>query len=397
MWNHLRANLLLVVLSLLLCCVLYPLVLWGVGQAAFRNQAQGSLLDADGKPTEDADRARGSLLIAQPFTGPEYFHPRPSATTPAYNAAASGGSNLAASNPALRGRVAQLLGTVARYSKDYQDRHKPEGEQNVQKDIVAWFDKGVKEKRDLFGEWAERYPTMAKNWATSSDPIKAYVLQWADDHPEVKRQWREANNGAANEPGPDDLAALFFRSYGKEHPGTWPAPPADGKEKVAKPMAPAESDIQSTFFEMWLTEQWNAGNLDPTKDFDQVPADMVMTSGSGLDPDITLRNAKYQSDGVVRGNVENLLKPYIDVQVTKQAGKDADEGRKKEIEDQVRNDPETKKKQAKLEAEVRKAVDELLDQQASRPMWGLAGDEPLVNVLRLNLALKARVEKMHVE
>jgi K+-transporting ATPase ATPase C chain len=328
MWNHLRANLLLVGLSLLLCCVLYPLILWGVGQVAFRNQAQGSLLDADGKPTEDPDKAVGSLLIAQPFNGPEYFHPRPSSAN--YNAAASGGSNLAASNPALRGRVAQLLGTIARYSKDYQDRHKSEGEQNVQKDIVAWFDQGTKEKRDLFAEWAERYPTMAKDR------------------------------------------------------GAWPT-------------APVESDIASTFFEMWLAEQWKAGKLDPAKDFDQVPADMVMTSGSGLDPDITLRNAKYQSDGVVSGNVEKVLKPYIDEQVEKQAGKGADEDRKKAIEKAVRDDPQTKKKKEYWEAEVRKVVDELLAQQASRPMGGLAGDEPLVNVLRLNLALKARVEKMHVE
>ena len=73
----------------------------------FPFQANGSMLmDADGK-------AMGSSLIAQPFTKDEYFQPRPSAA--AYDASASASSALAASNYALRNRVANTLGPLVKY------------------------------------------------------------------------------------------------------------------------------------------------------------------------------------------------------------------------------------------------------------------------------------------
>lgn len=75
--------------------VAYPLVVTGVGQAVFSNQAHGSLILRDGKPV-------GSALIGQNFSDPGHFWGRPSATSPApYNAAASGGSNQGPLNPAL--------------------------------------------------------------------------------------------------------------------------------------------------------------------------------------------------------------------------------------------------------------------------------------------------------
>ncbi len=83
---HLRANLLLLVLTLLVCSVVYPLVLWGIGQTVFHEKAQGSLV------TDVSGKAIGSMLIAQPFTADEFFQPRPSAAS--YNGAASGASNL---------------------------------------------------------------------------------------------------------------------------------------------------------------------------------------------------------------------------------------------------------------------------------------------------------------
>ncbi len=99
---HFRANLWLLGLTVLLCCVLYPLMLWGIGQGVFPNKASGSLIDKDGKPVskDKESEAVGSRLIGQPFNGPEYFQPRPSA--PSYDASASGGSNLSANNPKLR-------------------------------------------------------------------------------------------------------------------------------------------------------------------------------------------------------------------------------------------------------------------------------------------------------
>lgn len=74
--------------------VLYPLVVTGVSQALFHDQANGSVII-------QGDKAVGSSLIGQSFDDARYFWGRPSATGPAYNAAASSGSNLGPINPAL--------------------------------------------------------------------------------------------------------------------------------------------------------------------------------------------------------------------------------------------------------------------------------------------------------
>lgn len=86
--------------------IVYPLVVTGIGQSVFKDQANGSLIVQNG-------RVVGSALIGQQFDAPEYFWGRLSATSPMpYNAANSGGSNLGPTNPALqdevKGRLAAL-------------------------------------------------------------------------------------------------------------------------------------------------------------------------------------------------------------------------------------------------------------------------------------------------
>ncbi len=195
---HLRAIFLLLCLTVLICCVLYPLTLWAIARGVFPDKASGSLIVADGKVV-------GSRLIAQPFTRPEHFWPRPSAVS--YDAGASGGSNLSANNPKLRERVVQALAELKKY-------------------------------------------------------------------------------------------------------------PSDPKREV--------------------------------------PADLVMASGSGLDPHITLQNAQYQLDRVVDT-------------WAKKTGADP--------------------------AAVRKAIKDLLNRKAAAPLGGLAG-EKLINVLEVNLALPEAMKRI---
>lgn len=79
--------------------VIYPMLITGLGQAAFPSQAAGSLIHS-------GDTLIGSKLIGQNFSDPKYFWGRPSATSPqAYNGLASGGSNLGPLNPALVDKI----------------------------------------------------------------------------------------------------------------------------------------------------------------------------------------------------------------------------------------------------------------------------------------------------
>ena len=84
---ELRASIAATLLLAVLCCGIYPAVVWAVGQGLFSDKANGSLVRFNGKVV-------GSALIAQGFAGPAYFHPRPSAAGQGYDAVNSGGTNL---------------------------------------------------------------------------------------------------------------------------------------------------------------------------------------------------------------------------------------------------------------------------------------------------------------
>jgi len=278
-------------------CVLYPLSLWIVGQLFFSFQANGSIL------RDESGKAIGSALIAQPFSKDEYFHPRPSAAS--YDAAASASSALAASNYALRDRIARSLGPIV---KDQQGKL-------IGPEVEAWFQKDrFQGKAGIVAQWASLHPSLAQAWVSADASHAATVAQWAKSHPGVKAA---------------DLALVFFQNFSKENPGKFPL--TQGRE------------IQALFFDLWRQDH-------PDVLLQEVPADMVTTSGSGLDPHISLQNAEFQLDRVA----------------TKWA---ADLKRKPE--------------------ELKGEIEALLQQNTHAPLGGLLG-EKFINVLEMNLALRKK-------
>jgi len=100
MWKELKPAVLLFVVLSVITGLVYPFIITGIAQGVFPRQANGSLIEKDGK-------AVGSELIGQPFGAPKYFWSRPSATSPyPYNASSSSGSNQGPTNPALADGVA---------------------------------------------------------------------------------------------------------------------------------------------------------------------------------------------------------------------------------------------------------------------------------------------------
>ena len=101
--SELRAAVMVTLIFAVVCCGLYPLVVYGIGQVLFRDQANGSLIvDADGT-------VHGSKLLGQQFTADKYFQSRPSAAGNGYDATSSGGSNLGPTSSSLVATISQRI------------------------------------------------------------------------------------------------------------------------------------------------------------------------------------------------------------------------------------------------------------------------------------------------
>jgi K+-transporting ATPase ATPase C chain len=319
--------------TVVICCLIYPLAVWAIGQTFFPFTANGSMISGpDGKLV-------GSLLIAQPFTNDEYFWPRPSAAS--YDASASASSTLAASNYLLRDRVARMLGPIVKYQTG------PKAAQLAAPDVEVWFQRDrYQSKANIVAQWADNHNELTQSWV-SADPSHAqYVNDWAKSHKAAVAAWIK-QNPATPQPQASDLAVLFFETFSKDNPGKFPSQVTtqlpNGKTQTAIAPVASGADIQSIFFDMWRQDH-------PDADLAKVPGDMVTTSGSGLDPDITMDNAKYQLDRVASKWATDL-----------------------------KRDP----------AQVRGEINTIIQTDAYAPMDGLFG-EKMVNVLRVNLELRKR-------
>jgi K+-transporting ATPase ATPase C chain len=92
--RHIKEAILVFIVLSIACGLMYPLFITAVSQFLFPRRANGSILSLEKQPV-------GSELIGQMFKSPRYFHGRPSATDPAYNASGSGGSNFGPTNAAF--------------------------------------------------------------------------------------------------------------------------------------------------------------------------------------------------------------------------------------------------------------------------------------------------------
>ncbi|HYZ74505.1 MAG TPA: potassium-transporting ATPase subunit C, partial [Chthoniobacterales bacterium] len=219
MFRYLTKSVLLLSFSVVILCVIYPGVVWIIGQVFFPFQANGSLVKApDGTVV-------GSRLIAQPFTKDEYFQPRPSAAS--YDASASAASTYAASNYLLRNRVATALGPIVKYKSG------PKAGQLVAPDIDAWFQQDKFEGNPhIVAQWADLHNAVAQAWVNADPTHGQYVDAWSKGHANLVADWVK-KNPSTPQPKAADLAVLFFENFSQDHPGMFPSAVtqtgADGK------------------------------------------------------------------------------------------------------------------------------------------------------------------------
>jgi K+-transporting ATPase ATPase C chain len=165
-FSHIRGAVMATIVLAVVCCGLYPLVIFGISQALFRDKANGSLIvDPDGT-------VRGSKLLAQGFTADKYFHPRPSAAGNGYDAAASSGSNLGPTSQKLSDAIKDR---VEAYRKENGLK---EGEA-VPADAVTTSGSGL----DPHISWRNaelQTPRVAKARAVSEDKLRELIQQNTD-------------------------------------------------------------------------------------------------------------------------------------------------------------------------------------------------------------------------
>jgi K+-transporting ATPase ATPase C chain len=266
--GHIWASIGVTLVLGVVCCGLYPLAVWAIGQAVFPMQANGSLVTKDGTFTNDAEQAVGSYLIGQNFAAAGYFHPRPSSAGNGYDGSSSGGSNLGPLSDKLINGATKTTPAPA-----------PAAEPAA--------------------------PAAAATGGTASAPQAAAPAETIDvDGIRIRVIHYCVDNGIA------------FKLYKIKPDGT----------RIAEVPLSAYQDKDGNLLDTKLVDDFPHPPGDPDEktpviaaDFATlVPGDAVTGSGSGLDPHISPENAELQAQRVAdarklpKAKVLELIKEHTD-------------------------------------------------------------------------------------
>jgi K+-transporting ATPase ATPase C chain len=148
------------------CCGLYPLIVFGVSQLFFHDKANGSLI------IDRSGAVRGSKLLGQGFADPKYFHPRPSAAGNGYDATSSGGSNLGPTSRKLNDAIKERIAA-------YRAENNLSESEPVPADAVTASGSGLDPEISLRNAELQ-LPRVAKARGISEDKLREAVRQHTD-------------------------------------------------------------------------------------------------------------------------------------------------------------------------------------------------------------------------
>ncbi|MDB6068465.1 MAG: K+-transporting ATPase, subunit [Pedosphaera sp.] len=165
--RDLRSSVMAVLVLAVVCCGVYPLVVYGLAQTLFHDKANGSLI------TDASGTLRGSALLGQQFTGDKYFNSRPSAAGNGYDGTASGGSNLGPTSQKLNDAIKDRI-------EDYRKKNGLKDSDPVPADAVTASGSGLDPHISLRNAELQ-LPRVAKARGLAESKVEEFVVLNTDD------------------------------------------------------------------------------------------------------------------------------------------------------------------------------------------------------------------------
>jgi K+-transporting ATPase ATPase C chain len=257
--GHLWASIAVTVTLGVICCGIYPLVVYGIAQAVFPAQANGSLVKKDGTYTTKDEEAVGSSLLGQNFSLPGYFHPRPSAAGNGYDPTSSGGSNL--------GPLSDKLINGATQAPATQPTTAPTDASATTAPAATTSPATV----------ASTAPATQPAETLAFDGVRLRTIHYAVDNGLSFKLYNVSPDGSRAEVPLSKFLDSSGNLIDTALVDAFPHPPTDTADRVVL----VAGDFK---------------NADGTTAL--IPGDAVTGSGSGLDPHISPANAQFQAQRV---------------------------------------------------------------------------------------------------